>query len=897
MTTKVLCPNLACGKSSTGSAELIGRNVRCKHCGHLFVAQATVNARSGDTGESESRSAPPSTPLTASGEGRASIGRFVIRQKLGTGAFGTVYLAHDPQLDRAVALKVPNAGVLDNPRRIERFLREAKAAANLRHPHIVPVFDAGKDGEQYYIASAFIDGQPLSEVIEEKGMDFRRAARLAQQLADALAYAHQEGIIHRDVKPANCLVDSQDRLHLTDFGLAARTAEIEKLTNDGAILGTPSYMAPEVAVGQKGEAKPAADQYAVGVVLYEMLTGRTPFEGPPASVLYQVQNAVPESPRKIRPYTPRDIETVCLKAMAKRPEDRYADCRALADDLHRWLDGQPVQARRAGIAERAVRWSRREPRLALSLGAAVVGLALAAGVGVVSAIWLSASAAQLREANRDAVAAADLAHERELTANAAAEQAREAEKARENEAKAALNAKTLAQDAERRATQSAQKADMAKADADKKATAAEDALERERKARDELVKEEVLRRQFQQEAKEKDLANQMALANARVEAGDHAAAGVILDKVPVQFRSWEWRVLNEFAKTKGSPFVEMPLPVEKKSLFALRFSGDLKKVVVVDNLRSGDTQLIVHDLDNKAELFRTRAPGLTGIDDVQRTVLSKDGSYLAHVILISQGGVPYLNRLYLWDVGRKKLVTKEPIDLPIGHIVLAAAFHPKSDEITVAGVYGKNAETAAAWFTVRDATTGKVLVGSELPTLIGNLNGFGYSPDNDFFFSFRKQMYGVNPLSKPPAITKEDLRAIKGDLGGFLPFPPDRLLMWDEGIKVWGLTRHEVVRELADSSEVLWPNLTILEQGKRLVGFTLDKNNVVGLGSWSLANGKPTLALTRLGGFDETINPYEGKSRRPRVAAGPRDFAVSTDGDRIVYRHDRTVRLIRVPLK
>ena len=315
-------------------------------------------------------------------------GRPVRRPGNRAGAFGTVYRAFDPQLQREVALKVPNAGVLDSPNRIERFLREARSAANLTHPHIVPVFDAGKDGDRYYIASAFIDGTSLADTIPEGGTDFRRGATLARELAEALGYAHSQGVVHRDVKPANCLVDAADGLHLADFGLAAKSDDSSeaKLTNDGAVLGTPAYMAPEQAAGQQGEAKPASDQYAVGVVLYELLTGRTPFTGPPAVVLYNVLDADPDRPSSLRSGVPRDLETICTKAMAKRPEDRYADCQALADDLRRWLDDEPIAARRLSRTEKAIRWAKRNRVVAAAIGVSVTTLCLTAVLSIIAAV-------------------------------------------------------------------------------------------------------------------------------------------------------------------------------------------------------------------------------------------------------------------------------------------------------------------------------------------------------------------------------------------------------------------------------------------------------------------------------------------------------------------------------
>jgi len=273
MTTSVQCP--ACGKSFSVSDALLGKTARCKQCGEPFTLEAHTN---GETQVKAANARPPlSGPHRAMPEPRHAakspeqLSRFEVRAKLGAGAFGTVYRAYDPKLDREVALKVPPAGVLDSPKRIERFLREAKAAAQLRHPNIVPIYDADNDGDQYYIASAFIKGQSLADAVEDGGIDFRRAATIVCRLAEALGYAHSLGIVHRDIKPANVMLDEDDHPHVMDFGLASRTDSTEKLTQDGAVLGTPAYMAPEQAAGQKGEAQPASDQYSLGVVLYEVL--------------------------------------------------------------------------------------------------------------------------------------------------------------------------------------------------------------------------------------------------------------------------------------------------------------------------------------------------------------------------------------------------------------------------------------------------------------------------------------------------------------------------------------------------------------------------------------------------------------------------------------------------
>jgi serine/threonine protein kinase len=276
-----------------------------------------------------------------------TFGRFRIRGELGSGAFATVYRAYDPRLEREVALKVLRAGVLDDPAVTERFLREAKAAANLRHPAIVAVFEAGQVGAGYYIASEFVAGFALSASVPLGGMDVRRAATIVRDLAEAVGYAHQRGVVHRDIKPANVILDADDRPHLLDFGLAARREGDEKLTTDGAVLGTPAYMAPEQAGGQIGEAKPAADQYSLGVLLYELLTGRVPFAGPATIVLFHHLHTDPEPPRKLRPRIPPRLEAICLRAMAKGAGERYPTVSELAAALTAYLAGDGPKERPA----------------------------------------------------------------------------------------------------------------------------------------------------------------------------------------------------------------------------------------------------------------------------------------------------------------------------------------------------------------------------------------------------------------------------------------------------------------------------------------------------------------------------------------------------------------------
>ena len=330
MPTVVLCSNPACTARLSVADEAIGRQIKCKKCGTSFTATSTIDG----TAPSPS---PKGSVLPK------SIGRYQVRSKLGSGAFGTVYRAYDTQLDREVALKLLKPETLSSPQAVERFQREARAAARLTHPHIVPVFDAGKQGNSHFIASAFIPGRTLADAIPKSGMPARQAVALVIQLADALDYAHEQRVLHRDVKPCNIMLDARDHLYLMDFGLAGWLGdERTRLTCEGALMGTPAFMAPEQASGDLKQIGPAVDQYSAGVVLYQLLTGRLPFEGPVAVVIYHVLNTVPPPPSQHRTDLDPRLAAICLKAMAKRPGDRYPGAAAFAAALREWLGVAPA---------------------------------------------------------------------------------------------------------------------------------------------------------------------------------------------------------------------------------------------------------------------------------------------------------------------------------------------------------------------------------------------------------------------------------------------------------------------------------------------------------------------------------------------------------------------------
>ncbi|MEM7230998.1 MAG: protein kinase [Planctomycetota bacterium] len=314
-----------------------------------------------------------------------SIGKFQILSMLGRGSFGTVYLGLDSELDRQVAIKVPRVGIFLSSNDERRFLREARSSALLRHPGIVGILEIGDESGVPYIVSEFIEGRTLADVIRNGELqDFSQIAELVAQVADAISAAHEKGIVHRDIKPGNILVDRQDVPHVSDFGLAWVDGDDVSMTADGQVLGTPAYMSPEQAAGTTSRVGPHSDVYALGVLLYELLTRERPFKGAKTAVVERVLHDEPRAPRLIDTRVPRELETICLKAMEKEPVRRYASAEELALDLRRFLRGEPIRAVRPGTFYRVGKWSRRKPALA-AMSALVAVLALAFLVGSIVA--------------------------------------------------------------------------------------------------------------------------------------------------------------------------------------------------------------------------------------------------------------------------------------------------------------------------------------------------------------------------------------------------------------------------------------------------------------------------------------------------------------------------------
>lgn len=338
---RVRCPD--CHEPIELSSSESFADLSCTHCGSKF---SLVDDKLGDT-----------TP-----NARNTLAHFAWIRPLGAGRFGRVWLARDLRLDRLVAIKIPHAGSRDVAE-IDRLWREAQSMAQLDHPGIVQVYEVGRTDGLVYFVTAFVDGESLAERISREAMSPREAAELVVQVADALHAAHQSGFVHRDVKPANILLDRGGKPHLADFGLARHVGRDITVTVAGDVLGTPAYMAPEQAQQDDDAIDLRSDVYSLGVTLYHLLTGCLPFQGNVTMTIEQILHVRPRPPRTLNDRIPQELEAICLKAMAREPEARYETAADFAADLQRYLDGHDVVARTPGVRELIHDWLRQPNRI------------------------------------------------------------------------------------------------------------------------------------------------------------------------------------------------------------------------------------------------------------------------------------------------------------------------------------------------------------------------------------------------------------------------------------------------------------------------------------------------------------------------------------------------------
>ena len=323
--------------------------------------------------------------MIADEEGSAAIGSFKLVEKLGTGAFGSVWKSYDTELERWVAVKLPHFGMIDASQR-EQLLREARTAAQLHHSGIVPVYEVGRDGDRLFIVAELVDGVTLSQLLVDQPPAPQDAAVLCAKIADALQHAHGNGVIHRDLKPSNVMITTSGDPRIMDFGLAKRVEDEVTMTVCGKLLGTPAYMSPEQAKGAADEADNRSDIYSLGVILFELLTRERPFAGSTERLVERIVSEDASSPRRLNPGIPRDLESICLKCLEKNPERRYQSAAELRDDLQRFLSGEPVLAHPITSVHRLWRLFRRRPAVTAVSFLAACLLLLLSIAGPIAAI-------------------------------------------------------------------------------------------------------------------------------------------------------------------------------------------------------------------------------------------------------------------------------------------------------------------------------------------------------------------------------------------------------------------------------------------------------------------------------------------------------------------------------
>lgn len=673
---KTVCPQ--CRRALKVDAERVGQIVRCPGCRHSFSVTSvqfpdsqaqTPSLEATETqgvidASLESVAAAGQTSTRSDRESPETFGRFRLHELLGQGAFGLVYRAFDPLLDRFVALKRPRFAIRDADK-IHRFLGEAQAAARLRHPHIVAVYESGESDGHHFIATELVEGETLAHRLERNQPERHDGVEWVRLLAEALAYAHTSGIVHRDIKPQNIMLDARGRPQILDFGLAKRLDDDTSRTVAGSIVGTPAYMSPEQARGDLAAVGPLSDQYSLGVVLYELLTGSRPFQGSGQLVVSQVVSDEPPRPRSLCPDIPKDLESICLKALEKEPAARYSTCQELAEDLGRLLRDEPVRARPLTSGQRFLRWRRRQPRLArVVLGVALL-LVVAAGGGVLSVALVSHSRNELARTLANTQQQTRKASQQTERARIATEAAREktrladlaVEPAKAEQLKAEAAFRELQQGIANRkaAEQELQTTVAAKSGAEQ---SAKDSKAKTKSVEADASSIQKLANQVAKESEFQKYVEKLTEAQACLERDDVPAATRALTECPGSLRDWECQFLNAYVAAKDSTqqlwLLDSSQIARLKDSPPVAISPDGKRLAVLSGTSS------MWNSSCNPEVWNIEVPGKPKPVDVVKADLpavhytqgtrksflfSRDGKWLAHQAFPITG--PLMARIHI----------------------------------------------------------------------------------------------------------------------------------------------------------------------------------------------------------------------------------------------------------
>ncbi len=738
---------------------------------------------------------PPSTSSVL-----PALAGYEVLGELGQGGMGVVYKARHRQLKRLVAVKTIKNSAFAGAAERARFRAEAEAVARLQHPHIVQIHEIGEQDGLPFFTLEYMEGGSLARQLGGKPQPPQAAARLVQTLARAMHVAHQQGIIHRDLKPANVLLTADGQPKISDFGLAKRLEEGSSPTLSGAILGTPSYMAPEQALGksQGRTLSPATDIYALGAILYEMLTGRPPFLGEtPVDTLQQVVQDEPVAPRRLQPTVPRDLETICLKCLHKQAERRYGSAAALAEDLGRFLAGEPVHARPPGPLDRGLKWVRRRPAVAGLLAASVLAaVALVASVvGFVYQTDLENALAEAREQEKQA----------QVQKGIAEEQSREAEK--------------------QKATAEGQKAE-----ADKQKRRAEASQQIAEQQRAEAARQRSLARRYQY-VSDINMAQRAWKENQLLRLRNLLPRLVPAQGEAEDLRGFDWYLLQRIC------FAELATLPHTQPVAAAAISPDGRLVA------GGCHDIVHHKQPGEVKLWEAvtgkeirTLTGHTGY--VLGLAFSPDGRFLAAACDTYVGkNYDHAGEVILWDLstGKKSFVHLLP-DNP-AHCV---AFSPDGQSL-VSG-HGQLAkgkfDPVAGPIRVWDPRTGR-----QVKVLSGHrhrLSSLAFRADGQRLASAAQD----KTIRVWDPATGQEVLSIPDDSRSIAFHPDGRRLLGTSGgkLKIWEAdSGKEIFTHQVEKSAI--GQLAVSPDGQHLALATRDQSNDEAMRIWDLAARREVLVL------------------------------------------------------